>query len=79
MMLGPAERLVKHSSTAGLAEGRMVSVSTGSKFATHPNMASRSRPESSVTSDGSITDTGAGDFAVGFEWEKRNGQDTWSG
>jgi hypothetical protein len=32
MMLGPAERLVKHSSTAGLAEGRMVSVSTGSKF-----------------------------------------------
>jgi hypothetical protein len=25
MMLGPAERLVKHSSTAGLGEGRMVS------------------------------------------------------
>ena len=70
MMLGPAERLVKHSSTAGLDDGRMVSVSTASKFATHPNMVSRSRPESGMTSDGSITDTGASDSAVRSEWEK---------
>jgi hypothetical protein len=46
MMLGPAERLVKHSSTAGLGKGRTVSVSTGSEFASHPNMAPRSRTRS---------------------------------
>src|SRR6516162_7810148 len=46
-MLGPAERLVKRSS-----------VSTGSKFATHPS------------SHGSITDTGLSDSAARFEWKK---------
>jgi hypothetical protein len=45
-MLGPAERLVKHSSAAGLGEGSMVSVATVSTFATNPS------------SEGSITDTG---------------------
>jgi hypothetical protein len=66
MMLGAAQRLVKHSSIAGLGQGRMVSVSTGSKFATHPS------------SDLSITETGLSDSGTRFEWEKRNGQDAWS-
>jgi hypothetical protein len=61
MMLGPAERLVKHSYAWG--DGRMVSVSPGSKFASHPNMAPRSRTGIGMTLDGSITDTGLIDAA----------------
>ncbi len=56
-MLGPAERLVKHSSTAGLGEESMVAVATGSTFATHPS------------SEGSITDTGLSYAALRFKWE----------
>ena len=63
MMLGPAERLVKRSSLQAWGEGRMVSVSPGSKFASHPNMAPRSRTRSGMTLDGSITDTGLSDAA----------------
>ncbi len=54
MIVGPAERLVKHSSLQAWGEGRMVSVSPGSKFASHPNMAPRSRTGSGMTLDGSI-------------------------
>jgi hypothetical protein len=43
MMLNPAERLVKHSSTAGLGEGRTVSVNTGA-----PGSRRGSRRRSSV-------------------------------
>ena len=63
MMLGPAERLVKHSSLQAWGEGRMVSVSPGPKFASQPNIAPRSRSRSGMTLDGSITDTGLSDAA----------------
>ncbi len=49
MMLGPAERLVKHSSLQAWGEGRMVSVSPGSKFASHPNMAPASAKQRAHT------------------------------
>jgi hypothetical protein len=61
MMLDPAKRLVKHSSTAGLGEGRMISMSTSLKFEPPQTRRLAPRTRSDMTLDGSIADTGLSD------------------